>query len=96
MLIKQIKIFFSLKQGVYDGWFCTKDSRTANLVALIVGYDSVDGQDYWIVKNSWGKDWGEKGYLYITRNVSEDWPYGVCAINALAGYPIKTVLSSSM
>ncbi|PNX76265.1 cysteine proteinase [Trifolium pratense] len=82
--------------GVYGGEYCTKDSRFATLVALIVGYDSVDGEDYWIVKNSWGKDWGEKGYLYIKRNVIKEWPYGVCAINAAGGYPITTVLSSSI
>ncbi|GAU39868.1 hypothetical protein TSUD_69160 [Trifolium subterraneum] len=82
--------------GVYGGEYCTKDSKTTNLVVLIVGYDSVDGEDYWIVKNSWGKDWGEKGYLYIKRNVIKEWPYGVCAIYFAGGYPIKTVSSSSI
>ncbi|XP_012572291.3 P34 probable thiol protease-like [Cicer arietinum] len=82
--------------GVYGGENCTKNSRYTTLVALIVGYGSVDGEDYWIVKNSWGKDWGEKGYLFIKRNVSEEWPYGVCGINAAVGYPIKTVLASAM
>jgi len=80
---------------VYGGDYCSKDSRSATLVCLIVGYGSVDGEDYWIVKNSWGKEWGEEGYLLIKRNVSEEWPYGVCAINALPGYPIKEVSSSS-
>ncbi|KAJ1426137.1 Peptidase C1A, papain C-terminal [Sesbania bispinosa] len=81
--------------GVYGGENCTKNSTYATLVALIVGYDSVDGEDYWIVKNCWGKDWGERGYLFIKRNVIDEWPYGVCAINGAAGYPIKTVSSSS-
>ncbi|KAF1867218.1 hypothetical protein Lal_00049647 [Lupinus albus] len=77
--------------GIYDGEFCSKDSSKTNLVVLIVGYSSKDGEDYWIVKNSWGKEWGDKGYLLLKRNVSSEWPYGVCGINGLAGYPIKEV-----
>jgi C1A family cysteine protease len=30
---------------------------------LIVGFDKVKRQ--WIVRNSWGADWGDKGYCYI-------------------------------
>ncbi|KAK7318815.1 hypothetical protein RJT34_03522 [Clitoria ternatea] len=81
--------------GVYGGEKCSKDSKYTSLVVLIVGYGSVGGEDYWIVKNSWGKEWGEKGYLLLKRNVTNEWPYGVCAVNALAGYPTKKDSSSS-
>ncbi|KAK7247167.1 hypothetical protein RIF29_42044 [Crotalaria pallida] len=80
--------------GIYDGLYCSADSKFTNHSVLIVGYGSVDGVDYWIVKNSWGKKWGKDGYLYLRRNVISQWPYGVCGINTAAGYPIKHVSSS--
>lgn len=73
--------------GIYDGDSCPKDSTNTNHIALIVGYDSKDGKDYWIVKNSWGEDWGMKGYIFLQRNTKL--PRGVCSINAWAYHPNK-------
>ncbi|XP_047248200.1 dipeptidyl peptidase 1 [Girardinichthys multiradiatus] len=54
--------------------------EVTNHAVLLVGYGRCHktGQKYWIVKNSWGAQWGEEGYFRILRGRDE------CAIESIA------------
>ncbi|CAH8337642.1 unnamed protein product [Eruca vesicaria subsp. sativa] len=68
--------FIHYKGGVFDATDC---GIGADHAVALVGYGTTDeGVRYWLVKNSWGKYWGEKGYMRILRSV--DWPEGMCGV----------------
>ncbi|KAF8048314.1 hypothetical protein N665_2565s0005 [Sinapis alba] len=76
------------KSGVFTGT-CGTDLDHA---ALVVGYGtSKEGQDYWIIRNSWGSNWGESGYVKLQRNVNDS-SAGKCGVAMLASYPTKSVV----
>ena len=51
---------------------------------LAVGYGSENGQNYYLVKNSWASSWGDQGYVKIANNGDGD---GICGIQMAAVRP---------
>ncbi|KAJ0785442.1 putative actinidain [Helianthus annuus] len=72
-------------QGVFTG----KCGTELNHGVAVVGYDTSEaGLKYWIVKNSWGGEWGENGYIRMQRGVPDK--NGLCGIAMEASYPVKS------
>ncbi|KAF2904125.1 hypothetical protein ILUMI_02048 [Ignelater luminosus] len=66
--------------GIYDE---PCPSHFLDHAVLVVGYGSFEGREYWIVKNSWGGDYGESGYIRMSRNRNNE-----CGIATAPLYPI--------
>ncbi|CBY37572.1 unnamed protein product [Oikopleura dioica] len=70
--------------GIYSEPACKSDH--GNHVMTLVGYGSENGEDFWILKNSWGTNWGEKGFMRMARNAGN-----MCGVASYATYPIYTL-----
>ncbi|RZC37668.1 cathepsin L1 [Asbolus verrucosus] len=73
--------FGGYRSGVYYNPSCSTSKFTHAVV--IVGYGNENGMDYWLVKNSWGPDWGQNGYIKMARNRRNH-----CGIASKASYPV--------
>ncbi|WVZ91723.1 hypothetical protein U9M48_037856 [Paspalum notatum var. saurae] len=72
-----------------EGVFAGKCGTDLDHGVTAVGYGvAADGTKYWVVKNSWGPEWGEKGYIRMARDVGAK--EGLCGIAMEASYPVKT------
>ncbi|XP_040362818.1 ervatamin-B isoform X2 [Rosa chinensis] len=74
--------FRSYGGGVFKG----PCGQTLNHAVTIIGYGTDNGTNYWLIKNSWGDKWGEKGYMRILRTETNG--AGLCGLAMYASYPI--------
>ena len=59
-------------------------SGIVNHNVLIVGYNTLAPVPYWLIRNSWGPDWGDSGYMKLAINAADD-PSGQSFVEPGAG-----------
>lgn len=77
------KEFQLYKSGVFTGACGTKLDHGV----LAVGYGTLSGEDYYLVKNSWSASWGQKGYILLGRGDKYNNGDGQCGMLLSASYP---------
>jgi hypothetical protein len=92
---------YRYSEGVLaEPWLhCSSRFFNVNHGVVIVGYGEVNSDDtkvrgrckeYWIIRNSWGADWGEDGFFRMCMDGAGSifgTPYGTCLINKYATWP---------
>lgn len=55
--------------GIYTSTLCSPESLDHAVLAIGYGITS-NRTKYFIIKNSWGMDWGEEGFMYFNRDIN--------------------------
>jgi len=81
--IEADKLVFQLyTSGIFDSTSC---GTSLDHAVALVGYGTENGQEYFILRNSWGTSWGESGYMKIAN--AGDGNDGICGVALAATYP---------
>ena len=74
--------FLRYRSGVWSQPDCRQHQLSHAVLAVGYGTTS-EGQDYWIIKNSWGPGWGDHGYIKMAKTGNN-----MCGIATRASYAI--------
>jgi C1A family cysteine protease len=80
------------KSGVYSDVDCGYQLDHGVLV-VGYGYDEETDMKYWIIKNSWGPNWGENGYIRIQKDTEDD--RGLCGIAMQPSIPLLKTIATN-
>ncbi|XP_053625549.1 digestive cysteine proteinase 1-like isoform X2 [Plodia interpunctella] len=59
------KTFIFYSKGIYDNEKCANQNTDLSHGVTLIGFGEESGEEYWILKNSYGTKWGENGFMRI-------------------------------
>ncbi|ETE69319.1 Digestive cysteine proteinase 2, partial [Ophiophagus hannah] len=76
------KSFAFYSNGIYYEPNCGNTTMELDHAVLAVGYGDLQGEPYWLIKNSWSTYWGNDGYILMSMKENN------CGVTSSATYPI--------